>query len=68
MISKQLLSNSSLSLYSLILVFKLGVGFVLPLSQEEQEEEEPPTKIYQKEGYYGLEIWHLRLTHKIKTR
>ena len=50
-----LLSNSSLSLYSLSLVFRLGVDFVLPLSQEEQEEEEqeeqeqePPTKIYQK--------------------
>ena len=66
-----LLSNSSLSLYSLSLVFRLGVDFVLPLSQEEQEEEEqeePPTKIYQKEVYYGLEIWHQDLTHKIKTR
>ena len=28
----------------------LGVDFVLPLSQEEeQEEQEPPTKIYQEE-------------------
>ena len=45
----RLLSNSCLSLYSISLVFRLGVDFVLPLSQEEQEqeEEEPPTKIYQ---------------------
>ena len=49
--------------YSLSLVFRLGVDFVLPLSQEE-----PPTKIYQKEVYYGLEIWHLDLTQKLKTR
>ena len=27
-----------------------------------------PTKIYQKEVYYRLEIWHRDLTHKIKTR
>ena len=27
-----------------------------------------PTKIYQKELYYRLEIWHQILTHKIKTR
>ena len=40
------------------LVLRLGVDFVLPLSQEEQEEEqeqqeqqEPPTKIY-KMGVY----------------
>ena len=26
----------------------------------------PPFKIYQKEVYYRLEIWHLDLTHKIK--
>ena len=26
----------------------------------------PPFKIYQKEVYYRLEIWHLALTHKIK--
>ena len=26
-----------------------------------------PSKIYQKELYYKLEIWHLDLTHKIKT-
>ena len=26
------------------------------------------TKIYQKEVYYRLEIWHRDLTHKIKTR
>ena len=36
-------------------VFRLGVDFVLPLSQEEQEqqeqEQEPPTKIYQKGVY-----------------
>ena len=52
----KILSNSSLSLYSLSLVFRLGVDFFLPLSQEEQEEqeqeqeeqEEPPTKIYQR--------------------
>ena len=62
------MSHSSLSLYRLSLVFRLGVDFVLPLSQEEEEEQEPPTKIYQKEVYYGLEIWHLDLTHKIKTR
>ena len=64
------LSKSSLSLYNLNLVCRLGVDFVLPLSQEEEQEEqeEPPTKIYQKEVYYGLEIWHRDLTHKIKTR
>ena len=28
-------------------VFRLGVEFVLPLSQQEQEQEEPPTKMYQ---------------------
>ena len=28
----------------------------------------PPFKINQKEVYYRLEIWHLALTHKIKTR
>ena len=52
----KILSNSSLCLYSLSLVFRLGVDFFLPLSQEEQEEqeqeqeeqEEPLTKIYQK--------------------
>ena len=33
-----ILSNSSLSLV------RLGVDFVLPLSQEQQEQEEPPTK------------------------
>ena len=27
-----------------------------------------PSKIYQKEEYYGLGIWHLDLIHKIKTR
>ena len=39
-------------------VFRLGVDFVLPLSQEEQQEEqqeeeqqEPPTKIFQKGMY-----------------
>ena len=26
----------------------------------------PPFKIYQKEVYYRLKIWHLGLTHKIK--
>ena len=26
-----------------------------------------PTKIYHKEVYYRLEIWHVDLTHKIKT-
>ena len=29
------------------LVLRLRVDFVLPLSQEQDEEEEPPTKIYQ---------------------
>ena len=43
----------------------LGVDFVSPLSQQEQQE--PPTKIYQR-VYYRLEIWHGDLTHKIKTR
>ena len=36
------------------LVFRLGVDFVLPLSQEEEQEEqeqEPLTKIYQKGMY-----------------
>ena len=32
------------------------------------EDGHPPSKIYQKELYYRLEIWHLDLTHKIKTR
>ena len=27
-----------------------------------------PSKIYQKELYYKLQIWHLDLTHKSKTR
>ena len=27
----------------------------------------PPFKIYQKDLYYRLEIWHLDLTHKIET-
>ena len=27
----------------------------------------PPSKTYQKEVYYRLEIWHMDLTHKIKT-
>ena len=49
-------------------MFRLGVAFVLPLSQEQEEQEEPPTKIYQKEVYYGLEIWHRDLTHEIKIR
>ena len=49
-----LLSNSSINLFTLSLVFRLGVDFVLPLSreeqqeQEEQEEQEPLTKIYQR--------------------
>ena len=30
------------------LSLKLGVDFVLPVSQQEQEQEEPLTKIYQK--------------------
>ena len=68
LVGQMVLSNSSLSLYSLSLVFRLRVDFVLPLSQEQEEEEEPPTKIYQKEVYYGLEIWHQDLTHKIETR
>ena len=34
---------------------------------------EPPSlgwsfKIHQKEAYYKLKIWHMDLTHKIKTR
>ena len=40
-----MLSNSSLSLV------RLGVDFVLPLSQQEQEQEQPLAKIYQKGGY-----------------
>ena len=32
------------------------------------EDGHPPSEIYQKEFYYRLEIWHLDLTHKIKTR
>ena len=28
----------------------------------------PPFKIYKKEVYYRLEIWHLNFTYKIKTR
>ena len=28
----------------------------------------PPSKIYHKEVYYSLWIWHVDLTHKIKTR
>ena len=33
------------------LVLRLRVDFVLPLSQEEQEQEQPLTKIYQKGVY-----------------
>ena len=32
------------------------------------EDGHPPFEIYQKDLYYRLEIWHLDLTHKIKTR
>ena len=28
----------------------------------------PPSKIYQKEAYYRLGIFHVDLTHKTKTR
>ena len=45
------LSAECTSLQGALLVFRLGVDFLLPLSQEqeqEQEEQEPLTKIYQK--------------------
>ena len=50
LISKIQLDNN------LDIVFRLGVDFVLPMSQEkqeeqEEEEEEPPTKMYQKGVY-----------------
>ena len=32
------------------------------------KEGHPPFKIYQKEEYYRLEIWHLDITYEIKTR
>ena len=50
------LSNLSLSL-------RLEVDFVIPLSQEQQElqEQEFPTKIYEKEMYYSSGILTLRL-------
>ena len=40
-------------------VFRLGVDFVLPLSQQEEQEqeEEPLTKIYQKAVYYSYFSW-----------
>ena len=44
----------------------LGVDFVFPL--EQQEEEEPPTKIYWKDVKYRSEIWDIGLTHKNKIR
>ena len=40
----------------------LGVDFVFPLEQEE----EPPTKIYQKDVKHMSKIWHISLTHKIR--
>ena len=43
------LSAECTSLQGALLVFRLGVDFLLPLSQEqeqEQEEQEPLTKIY----------------------
>ena len=40
-----LLSNSSLSLYSLSLVFRLGVDFVLPLSQEQEQDEQQQEQV-----------------------
>ena len=27
----------------------------------------PPSQIYQREVYYRLGIWHINITHKIKT-
>ena len=41
-----------------------GVDFVFPLSQ--QEEQQPPTKIYQNQAYYEAEILYVDLTHKYK--
>ena len=44
----------------------LGVDFVFPL--EQQEEEEPPTKIYRKDVKHMSKIWHISLTHKNKIK
>ena len=35
--------------------------------QNAHKDGHPPSKTYQKEVYYRLEIWHMDLTHKIKT-
>ena len=36
------------------LVLRLRVDFVLPLSQEQEEEQQPPTKIYQTDNQWGV--------------
>ena len=48
-----------------VLGLGLGVNFVFPPSQQLTT---TPTKIYQNEMYYKLEIWQLDLTYKIITR
>ena len=41
---------------------RLEVDFVFPLSQEQEEQEQQPlTKIYRKDTYYRLGIWHIDL-------
>ena len=55
--------QSSLTVQSKIV--GLGVDFVFPPSEEQQE---PPTEIYQIEVHYRLEILHWDSTHEIKTR
>ena len=41
---------------------------ILRMVTHHSKDDHPPSKIYQKEVYYRLEIWHRDLTHKIKTR
>ena len=37
-------------------------------NKKNEKKNKNPSQIYQKKVYYGLEIWHQDLTHKIKTR
>ena len=63
-----LLSNSSINLYTLSLVFRLGVDLVLPLSREEQEEEEPPAKSIRRKCTTDFKFGTDTKIKKIKTR
>ena len=51
-----------------VCVLKLRPGEVPWMVSYHPQDGHPPFKIYQKEVYYRLGIWHLDLTHKIKTR